>query len=117
MPKMKDQTLESGKGSKSKKEKMHLKVRKKKGESSKTGVTGKGTGNKKVDSTSGGKGKGTGKGRGTELILHIGSNQIPPLACGICKDRFYLPRSLMVNIENAHGEKESSGRKLKTANM
>ena len=43
-----------------------------------------------------------------EPILHIGGNEIPPYACGICKNRFFLPRSLLCHIEQAHKRKESS---------
>ena len=42
-----------------------------------------------------------GKGKKDEPILHIGGNDdIPPYACGICKSRFFLPRSLLVYIEH-----------------
>ena len=41
--------------------------------------------------------------------MHIGGNDdIPPYACGICKSRFFLPRSLLVHIEHAHSQKTSS---------
>ena len=43
-----------------------------------------------------------------EPILHIGGNEILPYACGICKNRFFLPRSLLCHIEQAHKRKESS---------
>ena len=41
--------------------------------------------------------------------MHIGGNDdVPPYACGICKSRFFLPRSLLVHIEHVDNRKTSS---------
>ena len=45
----------------------------------------------------------------SEQIVHIGGNDIPPLACGMCRERFYTPRGLMTHIVNAHERKSSRG--------